>query len=173
MNIGKLPQDVASDSAATVWGHPHPLTLPLGRSPTVRCHMHHSLVPPNNLCTPLVATSGNVVRLSAHHSNVSFSGVNCGSRQFPCVESEDVHVGGVEVVVPAENPPIVPPIGSPILSAEEGWGRHKSAERLPVAEEQIPAEEPSTFSAEGDTDRLHPGAQPMRVLCINNAPNDS
>ncbi|CAM9783560.1 unnamed protein product, partial [Ectocarpus fasciculatus] len=83
-------------------------------------------------------------------------GVTCGSRQFPCVESEDVHVGGVEVVVPAEKSPIAPPMGSPILSAEEGWGRHTSAERLPVAEEQIPAEEPSTFSAEGDTDRLHP-----------------
>lgn len=91
------------------------------------------------------------------------SGVNCGSRQFPCVESEDAHVGRVEVVVPAEKPQLAPPNVSPILSGEKGGGSHTSAQRLPVAKEQIPAEQPSTFSAEGDTDSLHPGAQPMRV----------
>ncbi|CAM9549097.1 unnamed protein product, partial [Ectocarpus sp. 8 AP-2014] len=82
-------------------------------------------------------------------------GLNCGSRQFPCVES-DVRVGRVEVVGPAEKPQSAPLLVSPLLSGEEEGGRQSSAERLPVAEDGTPAGEPSTLSAEGDMDRLHP-----------------
>ncbi|CAN0459579.1 unnamed protein product, partial [Ectocarpus sp. 12 AP-2014] len=83
-------------------------------------------------------------------------GLNCGSRHFPCAESEDVRVGRVEVAGPAEKLQTAPPLVSPLLSGEAGGGRQPSTERLHVAEERTPAGEPSTLSAEGDTDRLHP-----------------